>query len=598
MKKFVSILLALSMILTVGCSRIKTGDSSGNSHDPIPITLISTTGMETEANAVRDLLNKVGFEVTVNLYADYSTYAEVEAAHQFDISLMSWGSPSANADYAVRDLYYTGGEYNAGPVSNAKLDELIDLAASQTYEESIPTYTEIENILVEEETYMVPLFCNPRIIALNKNVSDVSTVEYGRSISRRWESLDYVDESLRDTRPFVTSQSQTGPSSFDPLRTNEGATTYAVTNTNIKLIELDPEDKVTADRSLSRSYAIAEGNDVFYFVLRDDINFGIVENGEAKDSGLMVSGEDVLFSFNRAADQNSVPTNRGYSALASMESIEMVTDLSVLEGTMVSGSDQSLLDFFNSELDAPITALTDKEAEVDNAAGSYQVIQLTTTSAFPQMLNYLTHVSLGILCEEAVTAQNEGVDANNYDNTTDVIYGDISTVTSGSSSFNNQMYCSGPYVLMSMDDYGVYFQRNPGYMPGTDDAAKIKNVTLRMIADNTTMVSALRAGEVDEAVPQGTNVAICEEDENLSVLKYESSTVYYLGFSMDGVSVMSDSNLRHAVLYAISQDDIIAAKSGVVLPAHSTLTMIPTGNVWEQDLEKAAEYIDAYFASK
>ena len=57
---------------------------------------------------------------------------------------------------------------------------------------------------------------------------------------------------------------------------------------------------------------------------------------------------------------------------------------------------------------------------------------------------------------------------------------------------------------------------------------------------------------------------------------------------------MNDINLRQAVRYAVNQDDIIAIKEGTVTRAHSTLTMIPTGNEWNADLAKSAEYLQKY----
>ena len=46
---------------------------------------------------------------------------------------------------------------------------------------------------------------------------------------------------------------------------------------------------------------------------------------------------------------------------------------------------------------AAIASLADTKDKVDNAAGAYQVIKVTTVNPFPQVLNYLAHQSAGMV---------------------------------------------------------------------------------------------------------------------------------------------------------------------------------------------------------
>ena len=48
-----------------------------------------------------------------------------------------------------------------------------------------------------------------------------------------------------------------------------------------------------------------------------------MENKRAVDTGVMVRGEDVVYSLNRARDKNSVPNNISYSSLEMISNVEI-----------------------------------------------------------------------------------------------------------------------------------------------------------------------------------------------------------------------------------------------------------------------------------
>ena len=109
------------------------------------------------------------------------------------------------------------------------------------------------------------------------------------------------------------------------------------------------------------------------------------------------------------------------------------------------------------------------------------------------------------------------------------------------------------------------------------------------MSDMNTAYSALRSGEIDDCMPEG-NWGSLKEAPNVAILERQSTNVSTLFFNLMEGSKMNDINLRQAIRYAVNQDDIIAIKEGTVTRAHSTLTMIPTGNEWKADLAKSAEY--------
>lgn len=364
----------------------------------------------------------------------------------------------------------------------------------------------------------------------------------------------------------------------------------------VKIINLTDDDEITTDSSLSYAYAIAEGNSEYYFLLRDDVYFSKADGGHTVNTGIRVGGEDVVFSLDRAKDKNSVATHKTYTLHNHMAEIEMVTDLDELSSTNESAGTGSIMDALNAGVSTPIAALTEDDEAADNAAGTYQVIKVTTTEPFPQVLNYLAHQSAGILNKDQVTEMNSKFEVASYDPTKDVCYGDFSAVKAG----DNHLWCSGPYQFVAADDYGITFEKNPGYMADDERfAPRIANIYMKFIKDTTSATSAFRAGEIDLlGSVAATDVDVVESDSKFTVMKKQSNGVTYAIPNLREGSKLNNVDLRLAILYAINQDDFIAYNNGYVNPVYSTVgTLIDTGNVLKQDLAKSAEHLAAYQAA-
>lgn len=367
-------------------------------------------------------------------------------------------------------------------------------------------------------------------------------------------------------------------------------------NMYVKIINLTDDDEITTDSSLSYAYAIAEGNSEYYFLLRDDVYFSKADGGHTVNTGIRVGGEDVVFSLDRAKDKNSVATHKTYTLHNHMAEIEMVTDLDELSSTNESAGTGSIMDALNAGVSTPIAALTEDDEAADNAAGTYQVIKVTTTEPFPQVLNYLAHQSAGILNKDQVTEMNSKFEVASYDPTKDVCYGDFSAVKAG----DNHLWCSGPYQFVAADDYGITFEKNPGYMADDERfAPRIANIYMKFIKDTTSATSAFRAGEIDLlGSVAATDVDVVESDSKFTVMKKQSNGVTYAIPNLREGSKLNNVDLRLAILYAINQDDFIAYNNGYVNPVYSTVgTLIDTGNVLKQDLAKSAEHLAAYQAA-
>lgn len=608
MKK--SSLLALLLtfgLVASGCSAVKTKtdvaskpDNSGTAtvqdNKPVDIEVLSMSSNESDINIIRDQLTKNGFNVKLNIQPDYGSFKAQEDAGNFDIALSGWTTVTGNPDYAVRSLFKTGGDYSI--ISDPELDKLIDEAATQTPDQYTETYKQLEQHLVFDKAYIAPLYISLKSQAVNKDVLNPDTVRLSKSRSLAWETIDFNDISKRDKEPLILTQSASVLTSLDPIKGNDGSINQLNTNMYVRLINLTDDDKLTSDGSLSYNHSIAEGNTEYYFILRDDINFAKIDNKKAVDTGERVGADDVIFSLDRAKDKNSVPDHRTYSLHEHIKTVETVTDLAALDNVKQSSGSGTIKEALEAGLDTKIKELVADKKQADNKAGKYQVVKLTTTEPFPQVLNYLAHQSAGIVSKKQVESINT-YDVAKFDVNKDIPYGDQNTVTEGS-KYNNTLYASGPYILSYKNDYEGIFYKNPGYRKGTESEPKISTVKVRFIADTDSALSALRSGEIQlfYGVPE-TKYDTIESDSKLKLQSIESNSVSYLLFNTSIRDVAKSDDLRKAVLYSINQDEFLQFYNNKKIKAVSTVSpIVKTGNELTADPTKVKEYLDKYTAAK
>lgn len=601
-RKLLPLLLVFILVLT-GCVQTKSDVSEkdsgqGGSKDDaeIEVELLGMSSSEEDMNILRDQLVKNGFKVKLNIQPDYGSYKAQQDAGNFDVVLSSWTTVTGNPDYAVRSLFQTGGDYSI--LADSEIDQFINQAGTETPEEFVETYKEFEQKLVEEKAYIAPLYNSFKAQGINKDVVDADTVRLARSRAIAWETIDFLDSSKRDTDPLIVQQASGTLTSLDPVKGNDGSINTLNTNLYVRLVNLTDDDVVVSDGSLSYNHSIAEGNSEYYFILRDDINFAEVTDGNAVDTGEAVGADDVIFSLNRAKDQNSVPDHRTYTLHEHIQDVEAVTDLSVLD-IKQSGSDETVREALEEGLDTKISELVSDKTEADSAAGKYQVIKMTTTEPFPQVLNYLAHQSAGIVSKKQVESINT-YDVAEFDIDKDIPYGDQNTVTEGA-SYDNTLYASGPYILVKKNDYEAEFVKNPAYRAGSEFEPKIANVKVRFIEDPDSALSALRNGELHlfNGVPE-TKYELVENDSKLFLQKNDSNAVSYLLFNTaEDRDIGTSEDLRKAVLYSINQDEFITYYQGNKKKAYSTVSpLVDTGNEHVADEAKVKEFLERYKASK
>lgn len=591
----------IAAVALAGCVETKSDvkENDGNTNeatgDKVVIELLGMASSEQDLNIVRDQLVKNGFDVKLNIQPDYGSYKAQQDAGNYDISASSWTTVTGNPDYAVRGLFKTGGDYST--TADATVDKLIDEASTLTGDEAKEKYKELEQALVFDNAYIAPLYISQKFQGIYSKDVNPDTVRLPKSRAQAWETISFNDAAKNASETLILHQAISSLTSLDPVKGNDGSINTLNTNMYVRLVNLSDTDEVVSDGSLSYDHAIAENNEEYYFVLRDDINFAKVEGEKAVDSGDLVSAEDVVFSLNRAKDQSAVPDHRTYSIHENIETVEVVSDLTALESVKTADG-KSVLEELSDKLPAAISKVVTAEGDVDNAAGKYQVVKITTPKAFPQVLNYLAHQSGGIVSEAAVTAVNT-FDVASYDPNKDIAYGDQATITEGA-TYANHLAASGPYILVKKNDFEAKFVKNPAYQAGTENEPKVNDISVRFISDNDSALSALRNGEIHvlQSVPE-TKTDVVEGDANLALKTADSNAVSYLLFNTKEGRATASADLRKAVLYSINQDEFISYYQGKKQPAVSTVTpLIDTGLKLEADQAKVKEFLNAYNASK
>ena len=161
---------------------------------------------------------------------------------------------------------------------------------------------------------------------------------------------------------------------------------------------------------------------------------------------------------------------------------------------------------------------------------------------------------------------------------------------------------SGPYVLVEwVDGDHITLERNENYWD-KDNMPYYKYITYYFIADQASRASALESGTVDVAYNLASNQIEELKAAGLTVNPYNQNVVQPLSFNMKSNPALADENVRKAIMYCISKDDLavayhngygISGKSSVVTPNSPYYYECET---FEQDLTVAQEAMDAAIA--
>lgn len=200
-------------------------------------------------------------------------------------------------------------------------------------------------------------------------------------------------------------------------------------------------------------------------------------------------------------------------------------------------------------------------------------IRFATSFPFGPLFEHLAHPAVAILNEKAVTAG--GAD-----------YGQGTEVAS------THPVGTGPFRFVSWDRglQQVVIERNEDYH-GTK--ALLRQVTFRVIPDNTVRTIALETGEVDLIYDvQPSDASRVAADPTLTLFRDDNLSLTYIGFNVQKAP-FDDVRVRQAINLAIDMNQVVnTVFFGVGSVSNGPLHTLVNGanpnlEVWERDLDAA-----------
>ncbi len=172
------------------------------------------------------------------------------------------------------------------------------------------------------------------------------------------------------------------------------------------------------------------------------------------------------------------------------------------------------------------------------------LLTIKTKQPFAPLLTHLAHPAMSILNEKAVVAGGEA-------------YGENPVGT-------------GPFKFVSWTKLdSLVLTRNDDYH-GTK--AKVKDVTFKIVTDNTVRTIQLETGELDIAYDiQATDVSRVSGNAELKLLRSANLSTTYIGFNAEKAP-FNDVRVRQAINYALDMTAVVnAVYLGVGAPAKGPL---------------------------
>ncbi|MGI9455704.1 MAG: ABC transporter substrate-binding protein [Aeoliella sp.] len=136
---------------------------------PFKFTLLSseTPNSIKVCTLLKDNLDQIGIECDVKV-TEWTALQDKALKHQFDAMLAGWGTGTDPA--TLDNIFKTGGGRNYGQFSNARVDELFDLAQAEfDRAKRAEYYAEMHDILWEEQAYLW-LFYRPSLYGVSKQI--------------------------------------------------------------------------------------------------------------------------------------------------------------------------------------------------------------------------------------------------------------------------------------------------------------------------------------------------------------------------------------------------------------------------------------------
>lgn len=173
----------------------------------------------------------------------------------------------------------------------------------------------------------------------------------------------------------------------------------------------------------------------------------------------------------------------------------------------------------------------------------------------------------------------------------------------GNEYFAKNPVGTGAYKLVSWEEGSqLVLTANDDYFLG---APEVKNVTLKIIKEESTRVMAVQSKEVDVAMSiPVSQVEIVDAEEGYSIVAGPANRTMFLGMNTINNEALANKKVRQAICYAIDMDTIISSVLGGYANTIAALSLPQWSGydasitAYEYDLEKAKNLLaDAGYES-
>ncbi len=133
--------------------------------------------------------NLPGFKLDIKA-VPFAQRLEIEKAIEYDLSLSSWG-PDYSDPMTYLDMWLEGGSANRMDYSNAKLEELVSSARTETdLAKRYQMLLDIEKILLEEDAAIAPLYQDGTAVLMRSKIKNLLVHPTGASFSYKWVTIE------------------------------------------------------------------------------------------------------------------------------------------------------------------------------------------------------------------------------------------------------------------------------------------------------------------------------------------------------------------------------------------------------------------------
>lgn len=458
-----------------------------------PIVIISDTGdvVRTMNQALQEMIRKnLGLEIQIE-YMDFKTRLERMRNRNFSIVFAGWG-PDYDDPMTFLDLWTSQSEFNETGWSNARYDQLLEMAKNTTDQEKRMQYfVEAEKILAEEAP-IAPIYWRSRLSLYKPWVKGIIRRAVGADAEYKWA---YTEGRPGGDRPmYLNLNLGEEPPDLDPA-TSTDTVSFLILNATLEgLARKGPDGQIRPGSGLAESWTVSPDGKTYTFKLRR----------ATWDDGTPITAEDFVYQWRRVIDPRTASQYQFMMELAGIEN----------------GSKIAHLDPKKDDIDAALQTFGVKALDE-------RTLQVRLEKPNPLFLELTTFISF-------LPAPKHLVEK----------YGDKYA------SDADKLGASGPFRVASWTHgYELVLEKNPRYWDAKN--VKLDRIHFDMIQDAGTALQLYEQGKLDVAGVAGRFVDVYRNHPDLQP-PWPDGSAFYWQFNVEH-PVLKNAKVRRAIALAIDR---------------------------------------------